>query len=111
MKKQGYRETTIISRGSRLRRLVNLNADLNNPESVKETIAIQQSWKESRKEAMVFAYDLFLRWQGTNWQRPRYKAIRKIPFIPQEREIDDVIAGCNKYIASFAQIGKETGAR
>jgi hypothetical protein len=31
MKKQGYKETTIISRGIRLRRLVSLGADLNNP--------------------------------------------------------------------------------
>jgi hypothetical protein len=41
MKKQGYKETTIISRGARLRRIVSLKADLNNPESVKETIALQ----------------------------------------------------------------------
>jgi integrase len=111
MKKQGYKETTIISRGSRLRRLVNLNADLNNPDSVKETIAMQESWKESMKEVVVFAYDLFAKWQGIEWQRPRYKAIRQLPFIPQEREIDDVIAGCNEEIALFLQIGKDTGAR
>jgi integrase len=28
-----------------------------------------------------------------------------------EREIDDLISSCNKYIALFLQIGKETGAR
>ncbi len=28
-----------------------------------------------------------------------------------EREIDDLIAGCSKYIAAFLQIAKETGAR
>ena len=111
MKKQGYKETTIVSRGTRLRRLVNLNADLNNPESVKETIALQQNWKDSMKEVVVFAYDLFARWRGLTWQRPRYKAIRQLPFIPQEREIDDVIAGCTKEIALFLQIGKDTGAR
>jgi len=60
---------------------------------------------------MVFAYDLFAKWRGIQWQRPRYKAIRVLPFIPQEREIDDVIAGCNNYLALFVQIAKETGAR
>jgi hypothetical protein len=40
---------------------------------------------------------------------PKDKAIRQLPFIPQEREIDDVIAGCNKEIALFVQIGKDTG--
>lgn len=111
MKKQGYKETTIISRGVRLRRLIALGADLNNPESVKETIAKQEHWKDSMKEVMVFAYDLYAKWIGLKWQRPRYKAIRQLPFIPQEREIDDVIAGCNKEIALFLQIAKETGAR
>ncbi|HLN45596.1 MAG TPA: site-specific integrase, partial [Candidatus Sulfotelmatobacter sp.] len=57
------------------------------------------------------AYDLFLKWQGSNWQRPRYIAVRQLPFIPKEREIDDVIAGCNNEIALFLQIGKDTGAR
>ena len=111
MKKQGYKESTIVSRGTRLRRLVNLGADLNNPESVKETIAMQEKWKDSMKEVVVFAYDLFARWMNLKWQRPRYKAVRQLPFIPQERGIDDVIAGCNKEIALFLQIGKNTGAR
>lgn len=111
MKKQGYKESTYLSRDRRLRRLVNLGADLSNPESVKETIAKQERWKESMKEVAVFAYDLFAKWMGLKWERPRYKAIRELPFIPQEREIDDVIAGCNEEIVLLIQIGKETGAR
>ena len=111
MQKQGYKETTIISRGSRLRRLSNLHANLNDPESIKEIIAIQKNWTDARKEAMVFAYDLYAKWQGLNWQRPRYKAIRKLPFIPLEREIDDLIAACTIFIALFLQLAKETGAR
>jgi integrase/predicted RNA-binding Zn-ribbon protein involved in translation (DUF1610 family) len=111
MKKQGYKETTIISRGSRLRRLVKLNAKLNDPDNVKEIIATQQCWSEARKEAMVYAYDLFAKWQGIKWQRPIYKAVRRLPFIPLEREIDDLIAACNKHLALFLQLAKETGAR
>ncbi|MCW4030924.1 MAG: tyrosine-type recombinase/integrase [Candidatus Bathyarchaeota archaeon] len=34
-----------------------------------------------------------------------------MPFIPTEREIDNLIAACNKNIALFLQIDKETGAR
>jgi hypothetical protein len=63
------------------------------------------------KEVVVFAYDLFSRWQGLKWERPRYKAIRQLPFIPQERDVDAVIAGCSKEIALFLQIGKDTVAR
>jgi integrase len=111
MKKQGCRESTIISRDVRLKRLVRLGADLNNPESVKEVIAKQTLWKESMKEVAVFAYDLFAKWKGIHWDKPRYKAVRELPFIPQEREIDDVMAGCNEEIVTFIQIGKLTGAR
>ncbi|MEM2108673.1 MAG: tyrosine-type recombinase/integrase [Candidatus Bathyarchaeia archaeon] len=111
MKKQGYKETTIFSRGQRLKRLINLGADLFNPESVKEVIAKQDKWKESRKQAMVFAYDLFAGWMGLKWERPIYKPASKLPYIPLEREIDDLIACCNQYIAAFLRIAKETGAR
>ena len=71
MKKQGYKETTIISRGVRLRRLVNLGANLNNPESVKETIAKQDKWKDSMKEVAVFAYDLYAKWPILKHHQPR----------------------------------------
>jgi hypothetical protein len=59
------------------------------------------------KEAAVFAYDLYAKHNGLTWQRPRYKAIREIPFIPQEREIDDLIAAVNKEIALLLQIAKK----
>ena len=86
MKKQGYKESTIISRDVKLKRLVRLGANLNNPESVKEVIAKQTLWKESMKEVAVFAYDLFAKWKGIHWDKPRYKAVRELPFIPLERD-------------------------
>jgi integrase len=111
MKKEGYKESTIFSRGQRLKRFVNLNANLYHPEHIKEIIATQDTWSDARKEGMVYTYDLFAQWAGLNWIKPHYKPIRKLPFIPQEREIDDLIAGSNKQISAFLQIGKETGAR
>jgi integrase len=110
MKKQGYKETTIRGKSKRLSRLVKLGADLFNPESVKEVIAAQ-SWNDSSKETTVHAYESFLKWAGLKWEKPRYKALRKLPFIPHEREIDDLIAGCSNSTAVFLQIIKETGAR
>ncbi|MEM0057753.1 MAG: site-specific integrase [Candidatus Bathyarchaeia archaeon] len=111
MKKQGYKETTIAGKGKRLQRLVRLGANLLDPESVKETIA-RQNWCDSGKEITAYAYDLFAKYAGIKWERPTYKPPRKLPFIPHEREIDDLIAGCNnKHVAAFLQIAKETGAR
>jgi len=108
--KEGYKETTITGKVKRLKRLIKLGANLLDPESVKEVIA-SQNWNDSGKETTVYAYDLFAKWLGIKWERPRYKAIRKLPFIPHEQEINDLIASCNQRIACFLQILKETGAR
>jgi len=111
MQKQGYKESTITSRAARLQRLINLKANLLDPENVKGVIAKQKNWKESRKEGVAYAYNLFAKCYRIKWTRPIYKAIRKLPFIPTEREIDDLTAACSKHIALFLQLGKETGAR
>jgi len=100
MKRDGYRETTIAGKGSRLRRLIRFGANLLNPESVKEVIATQ-NWCDSGKETTAYAYDLFTRRMEINWQRPKYKAPKTLPFIPHERKIDDLIAEGNKYVATF----------
>jgi integrase len=49
--------------------------------------------------------------QGLTWIKPRYKPIQKIPFIPTEKEIDELLSGCSKQLATFLQVLKETGAR
>jgi len=111
IKNQGYKLSTIHRRRAILYGLLKLNADLSNPESVKATIANQDHWKASQKQVVVFAYDLYAKQYGYTWQRPWYEAVRELPFIPQEREIDDLIAGVNKEIGLLLQIAKETGAR
>jgi hypothetical protein len=63
MKKQGYSEQTIFTRGKRLQLLVKLGEDLSDPESVKKVIA-RQKWKEPYKEAVACAYDLYAKWRS-----------------------------------------------
>ena len=48
---------------------------------------------------------------GGKWDPPKYQSIRKMPFIPTEPEIDQLIAGCSLRMATFLQLLKETGAR
>jgi len=48
---------------------------------------------------------------GMKWNPPQYHRIEKIPFIPTEKELDDLIAGCRKKTATFLQLLKETGIR
>jgi len=110
LKKQGYAESTVETYVRILKTLYKRGADLYDPESVKKVIALQ-NWSKGRKWNVVKAYSLFLKMRGLAWEKPRYKPVEKIPFIPTEREIDDLIAGCSKQIATFLQFAKETGAR
>jgi len=45
---------------------------------------------------------------GKQRERPKFHVTRKLPFIPLEREIDDLTAGCGKKTATFLQLLKET---
>jgi integrase/DNA-directed RNA polymerase subunit RPC12/RpoP len=111
MKKCGYSESTIIGRSQILKRLVKLGADLFNPESVSNIIAQQDHWSPGRKANVVYAYALFAKWAGLEWQPPKIAVPERLPFVPQERELLDLIAGCSRHVAVALQIALETGAR
>ncbi len=110
MLKQGYSKATIQGRVKLLNRLMRLGADFNNEDSIKEIIS-KQTWSVSRKVNAVDAYDSLLKMEGKTWTPPIYRRVRKLPFIPTEAEIDQLIAGCSKRIATFLQLLKETGMR
>jgi len=110
LKKQGYKDATILAKVKLLRTLVKRGARLEDPESVKEVIA-KQDWSDGRKRNAVDAYSSYLAWKGLSWEKPKYKKIAKLPFIPLEEELDQLIAGCSKRMATFLQLLKETGAR
>jgi len=111
MQKEGYAESTISRRVRLLGTLANKGANLKDPESVKETIAKQTKWALKTKEIAVETYDCLLKSQNLTWSKPKYKAVKKLPFIPTEQEINELIAGCNKKTAVFLQLVKETGMR
>jgi integrase len=108
--KQGYSKATITGRVKLLNRLMRLGADFNDQETIKEIIS-KQNWSISRKVNAVDAYDTLLKKQGKTWTPPIYKRVRKLPFIPTEIEIDQLIAGCSRRMATFLQMLKETGMR
>jgi integrase/DNA-directed RNA polymerase subunit RPC12/RpoP len=111
MKKQGYSDATIEGRVQILKRLVRLGANLFDPESVKDVIARQRNWSEGRRFNAIVAYTTFLQMHGLSWQPPRCRPLRKLPFIPLEAEIDQLIAGCSRKVGAFLQLLKETGMR
>jgi integrase len=111
MQKEGYAEATINRRARLLKTLINKGADIQDSESVKETIAKQQHWKNKTKKLAVETYDCYLKMHGQTWKKPIFNTVRTIPFIPTEEELNCLIAGCNKTTATFLQLLKETGIR
>jgi integrase len=109
--KEGLAEATITRRYKLLNVLLKRGTNLLDSESVKENIAKQNSWNNKTKQLAVEAYTSFLRSFGQTWNPPKYMQVRKLPFLPVEREIDDLIAGLNPKTATFARLEKETGAR
>ena len=93
-----------------MERLVRLGANLYEPENVKQIIANDQ-WKEKYKAALVSAYQSFTEMEQIAWKPPIYKPAQKLPFVPHENEIDSLIAGCGKKVATSLQLLKETGMR
>jgi integrase/ribosomal protein L37AE/L43A len=110
MLKQGYAKSTIYCRVKILKRLVKLGACLFDPETIKEVLT-KQDWSPGRKEYVCETYSNFLGMLGGKWDPPKYHRIEKIPFIPMEQEIDQLIAGCGEKTAALLQTLKETGMR
>ena len=90
--------------------LINRGANLAEPELVKEVIA-RQSWSQNRRRNVITSYTKFLAFQGLTWNPPICHVTRNIPFIPTEKEIDNLIAGCPNTVATFLQLLKETALR
>ena len=91
LQKEGYGSAK--NRLNMLKRLVDLGANLGDPESVKEILAKKQEWTDGYKMLLMYTFESFLKMEGRSWQRPRYKQIKTLPFIPTEEELDQLIAG------------------
>ena len=111
LKKEGYTETTIWNYRRYLNWLLKAGANLLDPESVKETIAKRKGWNETTKCIVSAAYATFAKLNRIPFKPPRYKAAKKLPFIPLEEEIDALIAASGKKLACLLQLLKETGMR
>jgi integrase len=108
LEKEGYSEETQYP--NILRRLSKLGADLHDPESVKEVIG-RQKVKNGMKLQYVCAYAAFANMLKISWNSPKYKQEETIPFIPDEKDLDMLIAACrSRRMAAFLQTLKETFA-
>ncbi len=111
MQLEGYQAETIRGYNSCLKALTVRGANLADPETVRTILAKEQKWGQNRRRNVINAYTLFLKMHGQTWTKPKCKVTKKFPFIPVEKEIDDLIAGSGKRNAGFCQTIKETAMR
>jgi integrase/predicted RNA-binding Zn-ribbon protein involved in translation (DUF1610 family) len=108
MEKEGYAKGSHYP--NNLIRLVVLGADLHDPESVKVAIA-KLDVRNGTKLQYVYAYDRLAEMLKINWEPPWYKQEETIPFVPEESELDQLIAACrSRRMATYLQCLKETWA-
>jgi integrase len=69
------------------------------------------SWSNGHRLVAVHAYDNYVKMLGIKWEPPTYNPVKSLPFVPQEKEIDTLISGCSKKIATSLLLLKETGCR
>jgi len=110
LKKQNSSDSTIRTFTFLLKKLVNNGANLDDSESVKEVLA-ELTVSPNSKTLIVATYTSYLKFRNRSWIPPKYKRQDKIPFIPQEAEIDALISGCSRRISALLLLLKETGMR
>jgi integrase len=108
--KRGLAEQTIKQRVYKLKLLAKKGADLTNSDSVLAVLATS-NWTQATKRTIITAYQSFAKTFNIQWQPPRTRVERKIPYIPTEEEISQLIAGCGRKTATFLQVLKDTAAR
>jgi len=111
LKKRGYTKSTVKTKVQTLKRLVRMGVNLLNPESVKDVLATHDEWSNNYKKIVIYAYDNFTEMLKISWKPPICKPLGKLPFVPLEKEVDTLIAGCSKKVATSLQLMKETGMR
>jgi integrase len=93
---------------SDLKTLAYLGANLKDPEDVKKKIGAHQV-KNGTKMLLTYAYEAFLTMEKMSWNRPKYKQEEIIPFIPEQTELDQLVAAAHsKRMAAYLQTLKET---
>jgi integrase len=85
--------------------------DLDNPEEVKGYIANQGNWSNAYRQGVAYAYNSYVQANGLQWTLPRFRIEDKLPRIPTEEKINQVIVRARgKYVLVFS-ILRDTGMR
>jgi integrase/predicted RNA-binding Zn-ribbon protein involved in translation (DUF1610 family) len=111
LERQGFKGSTYYGN---IKTLVASGANILDPEDVKRVIARLKKkngepWCDTAKMMMRYSYDAFAKMLGITWTPPKYKQRDFEAFIPDESELDTLIASCrSKRMATYLQCLKET---
>lgn len=89
---------------------ISRNADLNNPEAVKQFIAGLEV-SNGYKKNLCYAYNHYVNYHGFTWKKPNYKPIQRLPRIPNEEKINMIISASHFKLAAKLNISEETEFR
>ena len=109
LQKQGFSAET-VKFYNRVLRIMSQKANLLDGEAVKETLA-KMPISETTKCNYAYALQSFYKHIGVEWNPPKYKPKKSLPFIPTEQELNLLIANTSKNVSAVLQLLKETGAR
>jgi len=109
MRKEAYEDTTIKATAKRLKHLQK-NCHLADPESVKIFVA-NKKCGNAFKESLIEAYDILMRSNNQQWNKPFYARYDKLPKIPTEEKINMLISNSSTRMALFLSMSKDLGSR
>jgi integrase len=111
LREKGNKESTIETK---VRILRNLNRRTGNLwDSAIVTVCIKASnWGSRRKNNGFYSYRDWCNWKGFDYTFKKYRGeASPLPYIPSEKELDQLIAYCKPYYSSFLQVMNETAFR
>ena len=76
-----------------------------------EKYRINSEITNGHKNSIGFAYQDWCRWNGFEYTPTRFKRNDKLPYIPHESELDQLITGNRKKIGCFLQFLKESACK
>ena len=110
LKEKGKRESTIKTKYKIIKQIAK-NINLWDSESVKRLIR-NTKWIGKRKNLAGYAYKDWCELKGFDYELEKYpEEDQKLPYIPSETELDQLIAGFNLKYSSFLQLLKESAFR
>jgi len=109
MKNNGKSDYTIKFVDKSLR-MIDVYADLDNPEAVKQYIA-NKDVSDSYKKTLCIAYNHYCKYYKIHWEMPLYKADSKQIRIPTTEKLEKLIAYARRTLSIQLRISKETGLR